>query len=96
MYKVSLHEFSHTLFMSPLYALCADDCNIYIAAYLRLGDAKASGKFRPLGQGQVLGPLKPALQLLYLQAGVDAARLADFLPLPVHSGDQFTVLHYAV
>ena len=69
---------------------------MYIAAYLRLGDAQASGQFRAFRERQVLGALEAALELLNLKAGVDAARLADFLPLPVHARDELSVLDNAV
>ena len=64
--------------------------------YLCLGDAEAGGELRALGQGQVLRPLEPTLQLLDLQARVDRPRLPDLLPLSIDSSDQLAVLYHTV
>lgn len=54
-------------------------------AYLRLGETEAGGQFGAFGQRQVLGALKPPVELLELQGTVDGAGLAHFLALAVHS-----------
>lgn len=54
------------------------------SAYLRLGESEAGREFGALGQRQVLGALKPPIELLELQGTVDGAGLAHFLALAVH------------
>ena len=65
-------------------------------SYLSLCDTEAGGELCPLGEGEVLGALEAALQLLDLEAGVDGAGLADFLALAVDPCNELAVLHYAV
>lgn len=55
-----------------------------VATHLRLREAEAGGQFGAFGQRQVLGALKPPVELLELQGTVDGAGLAHFLALAVH------------
>jgi len=50
-----------------------------------LREAQTRRQLRPLGQGQVLGALEAAVELLELQRAVDGAGLAHLLALAVDS-----------
>lgn len=53
---------------------------------LRLGESQAGCELGSLGQRQVLGPLKPPVQLLQLQTAVDRPWLSHLLALAVSQG----------
>jgi hypothetical protein len=79
--------------MSFVYSACECICECSVRvrvsagwsarSYLRLRESQVGAELCPLREGQVLAALEPALQLLYLQAGVNGARLPHFLPLRV-------------
>lgn len=48
-------------------------------SHLCLCQAERSGEFGPLGQGEILGALEAAVELLQLQTRVDGARFSHLL-----------------
>ena len=66
--------------------------SLVCVSYLRLREAEGGRELRPLRQGEVLRPLKPALQLLDLQRRVDCPGLPHLLPFAVDPC-QFAILY---
>ena len=50
-----------------------------LCTYLCLSEPQGGGELGPLGQGEVLGALEAAVELLQLQGGVDGAGLPHLL-----------------
>ena len=49
--------------------------------YLRLRESQGGGQLGSLGQGQILRPLEPFVELLQLEAAVNRPRFPHFLSL---------------
>ena len=56
-----------------------------LLSYLSLGQSKVGRKLGSLRQSKILGPLKPSLQLLDLERGIDGPWFSHFLALTINS-----------
>ena len=61
-------------------------------SYLSLSNAEGRGQLGPLGEGEEVRALEPALQVLELQRRVDGPWLSDLLPRRRDPRDQLAVL----